>query len=109
MKITKYPQSCFMLEIAGKSILVDPGVLSYESEFADEWKTADFILITHKHGDHCNSEVIKEIFAPIYSSAEVATAYPDLKITVVKMGDKLQLVDGIDIDIVNAAHGWMPF
>lgn len=108
MKITKYPQSCFMLEVANKNILVDPGTLSYKPEFADEWKKADFILVTHRHGDHCNAEVIKEFTAPIYSSSEVATAYPNLKIIVAKTGDKLQLANGICVDVVNAVHGWTP-
>jgi len=98
-----------MLEASGKNILVDPGNLSYEPEFADEWKSADFILITHRHGDHCYQEAIKEIDAPIYSSAEVAQAYPELKINVVRLGDKLTLDDGLYVDVVNAVHGWMPF
>lgn len=109
MRITKYPQSCFMLETADKRILVDPGNLSYEPEFANEWKTADFILVTHMHGDHCHAEIIKNFATPIYSSAEVAAAYPDLEITAVKVGAHLQLADDISIDVVNAIHGWMPF
>jgi L-ascorbate metabolism protein UlaG (beta-lactamase superfamily) len=98
-----------MIETNGKTVLVDPGVLSYESHFADEWAKADFILITHKHGDHCNAAVIKAYNVPIYASAEVAAEYPDLKITVIKAGDELQLSDEIAAKAVNAFHGYIPW
>jgi L-ascorbate metabolism protein UlaG (beta-lactamase superfamily) len=98
-----------MMETAGKNILVDPGNLLYEPGFANDWSKADFILITHKHADHCHAEVIKNIDAPIYSSAEVAAAYPDLKIKIVKAGDELSLSDGIDAEVATAVHGYIPW
>jgi L-ascorbate metabolism protein UlaG (beta-lactamase superfamily) len=73
MKLTKYPQLCFMVETADKNILVDLGNLSYDQSFADDWAMADFILITHKHGDHCYAEIIKDIGSSVYASTEVAT------------------------------------
>ena len=57
MKITKFPQSCLLIETKEKKILVDPGNLKYKEEYLDIWKQADIILITHKHPDHCNNEV----------------------------------------------------
>ena len=108
MKITKYPQSCFMVKTCGKNILVDPGSISYDPSFAVDWAKADFILITHKHGDHCHAEILKDFSAPIYSSAEVAAAYPELKITKVKVGQELALADGINVSVVNAVHGYLP-
>ncbi len=109
MKITKYPQSCFLIETNGKTILVDPGNLSFDMSFLQTWNKADCILITHKHGDHCNAEIIKNINAPIYATAEVATEYPDLKINIVAAGDELQLVDEITATVVNAFHGYIPW
>jgi L-ascorbate metabolism protein UlaG (beta-lactamase superfamily) len=108
MKITKYPQSCFMIETMGKTILVDPGNLAYRDDFAGEWYRADYILITHKHGDHCFAGVIADFAAEIYSSAEVAAAYPELKTKIVKNGDVLHLADGLDVLVVNAVHGYLP-
>lgn len=55
MKITKFPQSCLLIETKEKKILVDPGNLKYKEEYFDIWKQADVILITHKHPDHCNT------------------------------------------------------
>ncbi|MDR0967831.1 MAG: MBL fold metallo-hydrolase [Rickettsiales bacterium] len=109
MKITKYPQSCFMTESNGKRILIDAGNLSYSPEFADEWAKADAILITHKHGDHCYAEVLKNFNAPIYANSEVANIYPELKINVVKSGDVLDLFDNITATVGNAYHGYIPW
>ena len=33
MKITKYPQSCLLIESKGKKILIDPGTLKYKEEY----------------------------------------------------------------------------
>lgn len=37
MKITKYPQSCLLVETKGKKILIDPGTLKYKEENFDVW------------------------------------------------------------------------
>ncbi len=97
-----------MLETAGKNILVDPGNVLYDPSFANDWIKADFILITHKHGDHCNSEIIKNFSAPIYSSSEVQDTFPDLKINIVKANDKIHLADNIDVEVTQAIHGYLP-
>ena len=64
MKITKYHQSCLMIETNNKRILIDAGSLKYQDKFLEEWRKADIILITHKHGDHIKSEVLKDINIP---------------------------------------------
>lgn len=111
MKITKYPQSCFLIESDNKKILVDPGKLSYEDSFLDDWKNVDLILITHRHGDHCYTEIIKKILkngkVKIYSSKEVQKVNADLPINVVKVGDILKF-DKIKIEVVKAIHGYIP-
>lgn len=108
MKITKFPQSCFMIESGEKTILVDPGNLSFDDSFMKDWKRADFILITHKHGDHCFSEKIESLGKPIYSTAEVQATYPNLKINIVKVGALLHLSEGIEVAVVEAIHGYIP-
>jgi L-ascorbate metabolism protein UlaG (beta-lactamase superfamily) len=112
MKITKYPQSCLLIESNNKKILVDPGNLSYEDSFFNYWKEVDLILITHKHGDHCYSEVIKEIIknnkTKIYSSEEVQEANIDLPINVVRVEDVFEF-EGIKIEVVKGVHGYLPY
>jgi len=63
--------------------------------------TADIILITHDHYDHCSPEDIKKI----QGSGSVIVATPDCadklsgNIKLVKPGDQLT-VDGIEIEVV---------
>ena len=109
MKITKYPQSCLLIETKDKKILVDPGNLKYKEEYLDIWNKVDIILITHKHPDHCNTEVIEKLSSniKIYSSKEVQEANESLKINIVKEGDKIELED-VNIEVVKAIHGYQP-
>ena len=107
MKIKKYPQSCFIIETNNKKILIDAGGLKYQDKFFEEWKKADFILITHKHGDHIKQDVIEKINKPIYSTKEVQDTYPNLKINIVKEGDTLEF-DDIKVEVVKAIHGYNP-
>ena len=37
MKITRYPQSCLLIETKGKKILIDPGILKYKDEYYNKW------------------------------------------------------------------------
>lgn len=107
MKITKYPQSCLMVETNNKKILIDAGGLKYQDKFLEEWKKADIILITHKHGDHIKSDVLKDINIPIYSTQEVQDTYPEIKFNIVKENDILDF-DSIKIEVVKAIHGYNP-
>jgi L-ascorbate metabolism protein UlaG (beta-lactamase superfamily) len=109
MKITKYPQSCLLIETRGKKILVDPGVLKYKEEYFNVWNKADIILITHKHPDHCNSEVLENLdkSIKIYSTNEVKMANPLLDIVIIKENDVIEL-ENIKIEVVHAIHGYQP-
>ena len=68
-----------MIETNNKKILVDAGGLKYQDKFFGEWKEADVILITHKHGDHGKSDILKNINTPIYSTNEVQNTYPEIQ------------------------------
>lgn len=107
MKITKYPQSCLMIETNNKKILIDAGSLKYQDKFLEKWKKADIILVTHKHGDHIKSDVLKDINIPIYSTEEVQNTYPDIRINIVKENDILDF-DDIKVEVVKAIHGYNP-
>lgn len=107
MKIKKYPQSCLMIETNSKKILVDAGSLKYQDEFLEEWKKADIILITHKHGDHIKSDVLKDINIPIYSTEKVQNIYPEIKFNIIKENDILDF-DDVKIEVVKAIHGYNP-
>lgn len=110
MKITKFPQSCLLVETKGKKILIDPGTIGYKEEYFDIWNEANVILVTHKHGDHCHEEVLKKLDKDIiiYSTQEVANAYPDLNISVIKEDDMIFTLPEINIEVVHAVHGYQP-
>lgn len=110
MKITKFPQSCLVIETKGKKILVDPGNLKYKEEYFDIWNNVDIILITHKHSDHCNTEILEKIDKniKIYSSNEVQNAHPTLHINIVKEKDIIDIENKISIEVVHAEHGYIP-
>ena len=107
MKIKKYPQSCVMITKGKTKILVDPGKLKYDEKYFNEWKTATAIFVTHKHGDHCNNEVIAKLDLPIYSTDEVQKAYPELKINIIKQNDNFT-IGNFKIEVVKAVHGFTP-
>ena len=107
MKITKYPQSCLMIETNNKKILIDAGSLKYQNKFLEEWKKSDMILVTHKHGDHIKYDVLKDINVPIYSTYEVQDAYPEIEFNIVKENDILNF-DSIKVEVVKAIHGYNP-
>jgi L-ascorbate metabolism protein UlaG (beta-lactamase superfamily) len=96
-----------LVETSNKKILIDAGGLKYKEEFFNTWNRADLILFTHWHGDHVNSNVIKNIDAPIYSTLEVQNKYPELKINIIKENDTFNL-DNIKIEVVKAVHGYNP-
>jgi len=65
--------------------------------------TADIVLITHEHFDHCSPEDVKKIQGPntvIVATSDCAQKLSG-KIKVVKPGDKIN-VEGIDIEAVPA-------
>jgi L-ascorbate metabolism protein UlaG (beta-lactamase superfamily) len=110
MKIIKFAQSCVMIETKGKKILVDPGTLSSEEEF-EKMKEPDYVFITHKHGDHFNENAfnkIKKEETKIYSTQEVASAFPKTNFEILKEEDNFE-IDDIKLEVVKAVHGYMPF
>ena len=79
MKITFYGQSSLGIEVAGKNIIVDPYISANEmaSHINIEDLKADYILVTHAHGDHVLDveAIAKRTGATIVSNAEIATYY----------------------------------
>jgi L-ascorbate metabolism protein UlaG (beta-lactamase superfamily) len=93
MKITKYEHACFVVEIAGKKLVVDPG--SFTAPLPDSSNVVG-IVITHEHGDHWTPEQLRRILdaspaAKIFAPAGVAAAAADFDVTVVNDGDTVSL------------------
>lgn len=60
MKITKYAQSCLLIEVDGVKLLTDIG--SY-SETVPEVSGLSAVLITHEHQDHFDVPKLQEVLA----------------------------------------------
>jgi L-ascorbate metabolism protein UlaG (beta-lactamase superfamily) len=90
MKLTRFAQSCLLIETKGKRILVDPGNIFFEeSLLAEYWNNIDFLFVTHKHSDHCHVPAILEIMknpqTKFYSTSEVAEKHTDLSPDIIKV------------------------
>lgn len=72
MQITKYLHSCLLIEEQNKTILIDPGVFTYNEHALDINKLTklDYIAITHEHADHFHLPFIKDL----------VQKFPDVKI-----------------------------
>jgi L-ascorbate metabolism protein UlaG (beta-lactamase superfamily) len=79
MKITFYGHACLGIEVSGKHILVDPFISANSKAAHIDIQTlkADFILLTHAHGDHILDveAIAARTNAVIVSNAEIAGHY----------------------------------
>lgn len=112
MNITRYKQSCFLLETNGTKILIDPGSIDFDDNLLkEEWAGIDAVLLTHKHKDHVHVEGIEHLLTngktAIYSTKEVQDAYSSLKISIIAEGEIFQVND-ITIEVTTALHGYIP-
>lgn len=79
MKITFYGHASLGIEVGGKHIIVDPYISANPNASHIDIDTlkADFILVTHAHGDHILDveAIAKRTSAVIVSNAEIAGHY----------------------------------
>jgi L-ascorbate metabolism protein UlaG (beta-lactamase superfamily) len=72
MKISKHLHSCLLIENLGTTVLIDPGIFTYNEKALDiaSLQNLHYILITHEHPDHMHIPFIQELLAK----------FPDVKI-----------------------------
>ncbi|AWK05999.1 metal-dependent hydrolase [Flavobacterium crocinum] len=79
MKITYYGHASLAIEVGGKNIIVDPFITGNPKASGIDINVikADYILVTHAHGDHVLDveAIAKNTNAVIVSNAEIATYY----------------------------------
>lgn len=74
MKVTKYPQSCLLLEKAGWRIVIDPGSFFVERFKREDLGNVQAVLYTHQHFDHYDPDLAQAFLkdnVPLYGNADV--------------------------------------
>jgi L-ascorbate metabolism protein UlaG (beta-lactamase superfamily) len=94
MKVTKYPQSCLVLEKEGKCLIIDPGSLVSSKYSASDLPRPDAILLTHEHQDHADPELIKSLAGeevPVVGNQSTADTLNNIVTQVVRDGEAFEV------------------
>lgn len=109
MKITRYPQSCLLIEKDGFSIVIDPGDPFVALHKAEELKHVGAVFYTHDHFDHCNRALAAQLHEwgiPLFGNASVDALLQDTPCIVVKPGEIIN-VGPFSINPAMLAHSEM--
>lgn len=80
MKVTKYPQSCLLLEKDGKRIVIDPGIFFVKEYAVDDLGKVEAVLYTHQHPDHYDPGLaiqLSERGVKLYANSDTAALMGD--------------------------------
>jgi L-ascorbate metabolism protein UlaG (beta-lactamase superfamily) len=109
MKITRYPQSCLLVQDNGHSIVIDPGFNFLESHSIAELADVEAVLYTHQHRDHYDASIAnalrdagQKIYCNEATSIIISSGY-----TLVQDGDTF-MVAGFTITARELAHMTLP-
>lgn len=74
MRVTKYPQSCMVLERDGRRLAIDPGNVAMDAYAFDDLGPLEAVLFTHRHPDHLDERAVEAAAArgvALYGNADV--------------------------------------
>lgn len=107
MRITKYPQSCLVVEVPGTGrLLIDPGGPASASYELDDLLPVDAVLVTHQHPDHLDRAWAGELLdrgVELVTNADVAGLLGRDEVRVIGGGDRVELA-GIAVQAFDIAH-----
>ncbi len=109
MKVQKFPQAHLKLTKDSKTLIIDPGYLTYKNGFkVEEFQGADVYLITHQHADHLDPETIKQVVGdkPVFGNSDVINKLQEVGVTTgqaVKDREKFS-AGGFEIEAVDLPH-----
>ena len=90
MKVTKFPQSCLLVENEGHKIVIDPGMQFLDTHRIEELKGVEAVLYTHQHSDHYEPKIAEALLAEgvkIFANEATAELIGAEKVSVVHDGD----------------------
>jgi L-ascorbate metabolism protein UlaG (beta-lactamase superfamily) len=104
VKITRYFQSCLLIEDNGVRILIDPS--GQEKERLGDFGQLDAVFYTHEHSDHFDAGIAKTFveqgMAAVYANASTAKQIEASK-TVIEDGKEYD-IKGMKIKAVELPH-----
>lgn len=108
MRITKFPQSNFLIENEKTRILIDPGYLTFEKFRPEGFGNLDAILVSHRHFDHIDREAAKiwaSVGVPIFGNSDVVEVLEEKSIRVKEIAPEQEFKIGeIKIKTVAIPH-----
>lgn len=115
MIVKKFLHSCLLLEKDGKRLLIDPGLFSFIEKriTPNDIGHVDAILISHKHQDHFDPEILAQFLAmgptAIHTIHEIGEELTKSQLPYERLapGDK-KIIAGFRVDIYHAEHGALP-
>ena len=105
MRLTKYGHACVRLDLAGGSVVLDPGTYSPDVDLAG---VAD-VLVTHEHADHIDVDRLVPLVRDglrLHTNADVAASLASdhgLDVHAVGPGETFT-VAGVDVRVVGGEH-----
>lgn len=106
MRVTKHPQSCFVIEQPdGARLLVDPGNHTADAVSPAALGPVDAVVVTHRHPDHCDARLLdplREQGVPVVANADAAAAIGE-GVRVVADGERFELA-GVEVVAYDLPH-----
>ncbi len=105
MRLTKFGHACVRLDLAGGSVVLDPGTYSPDVDLAG---VAD-VLVTHEHADHIDVDRLVPLVRDglrLHTNADVAASLASdhgLEVHAVGPGETFT-VAGVDVRVVGGEH-----
>ncbi len=95
MKVTKYPQSCLVIEDNSKRLIIDPGSFVSAKYKVTDLLPVDGILITHEHADHADPALLQALVGqaqtPVVSNQGTRDTLGEVVSQVVKDQEEFEL------------------
>ena len=102
MKVTRYFQSCLIVEVNGTRILIDPSGFDKNTDFGK----IDAVFYTHEHPDHFDADMaqtyVEQGVAPVYCNASTAKQVK-ASVTATEDGKEYEVI-GVKIKAIELPH-----
>lgn len=110
MKVTRYPQSCLLLEKDGHRVVIDPGMHFLETHKIEELSGVEAVLYTHQHPDHYEPKIAEALLTQgvaVYANAATAELIGADRVTTVDDGQTFT-VAGFEVVARELPHCLLP-